>query len=102
MVSKKVHISKDLFLDVHHAVSIWRWTVHNWIRQFLRNYAPFDVARRLHFDMVYIVGNTIDRYRWTETTDMGYFNVKQLASEPKGALSQLWGGASLGLPAHVT
>ena len=95
-------VSKDLFLDVHHIVSSWRAVVLLWVRQLLRGHAPFDVARRLHFDMVYIVGNTIDRYRWTETTDMGYFNVKQLASEPKGALSQLWGGASLGLPAHVT
>ena len=43
-------VSKDLFLDVHYVVSSWRVAVLHWIREFLRDYAPFDVARRLHYE----------------------------------------------------
>ena len=104
-------VSKELWLDVHHALSVWRWNVLHWIRQFLRNYAPFDVARRLHFDMVYIIQTSfINRFRWIGThypagdypggppnypVDIG--NFKQLDSEPVGAFRQIWGGAALSL-----
>ena len=72
-------VSKDLFLDVHHALSVWRWNVLHWFRQFLRNYAPFDVARRLHYEVytvpyALIYGDTpiISRYRWfTKTNPAG-------------------------------
>ena len=42
-------VSKDLFLRVHHITSYWRALVLDWIRQLLRNHAPFDVTRRLQY-----------------------------------------------------
>jgi hypothetical protein len=47
----KLHqmVSKDLFLRVHHITSYWRVLVLDWIRQLLRNHAPFDVTRRLQY-----------------------------------------------------
>ena len=43
-------VSKDLFLRVHHITSYWRVLVLDWIRQLLRNHAPFDVRRRLRYE----------------------------------------------------
>ena len=43
-------VSKDLFLRVHHITSYWRVLVLDWIRQLLRAHAPFDLARRLHYE----------------------------------------------------
>ena len=61
------YVSKDLFLDVHSIVSSWRVVVLDWIRQFLRDYAPFDLARRLHYEMVVSLVGVVRRYQWTET-----------------------------------
>ena len=44
-------VSKDLFLRVHHITSYWRVLVLDWIRQLLRAHAPFDVTRRLHYEL---------------------------------------------------
>ena len=71
-------VSKALFLEVHTEVAKWRWLVLHWFRQLLRDYAPFDVARRLHFDMVYTFENTINRYRFQSLTPTGYYNVKRV------------------------
>ena len=60
-------VSKDLFLEVHTEVSKWRWLVLHWFRQLLRGHAPFDVARRLHYEMVVAFETIVRRYRWDET-----------------------------------
>ena len=62
-------VSKDLYLKVHYIVSSWRVVVLDWIRQFLRDYAPFDVARRLHYEVVERrlglgFGLVARRFRW--------------------------------------
>ena len=56
-------VSKDLFLRVHHITSYWRVLVLDWIRQLLRAHAPFDVTRRLHFEIP--GGRFYPRMRWT-------------------------------------
>ena len=67
MVSKDPYLDKDLFLDVHYIVQSWRVAVLHWIREFLCDYAPFDVARRLHYEMVVPLVGIVRRYRWDET-----------------------------------
>ena len=57
-------VSKDLFLRVHHITSYWRVLVLDWIRQLLRNHAPFDVTRRLHYEFDVFPGQWASRWRW--------------------------------------
>ena len=67
-------VSKDLFLEVHTEVAKWRWLVLHWIRQLLRGHAPFDVARRLHYEMetLYdLFGIEYFRDRWIEDGVVG-------------------------------
>ena len=76
-------VSKDLFLRVHHITSYWRVLVLDWIRQLLRNHAPFDVTRRLHYEVgdddlpFYYHVNTPGyqpwwRWRWVGLMGPGY------------------------------
>ena len=63
------YLGKSLFLDVHYVVSSWRVLVFDWIRQLLRGHAPFDVARRLHYEVVERrlglgFGLVARRFRW--------------------------------------
>ena len=85
-------VPKELHLEVHHIVSNWRAVVVRWFREFLRNYAPFDVARRLHYEIVVplvtYVGvapfetavNQWGRYQWDIRNGFDYwFGWKQMA-----------------------
>mgnify|MGYP001167592346 CR=1 FL=1 len=84
-------VSKALFLEVHTEVAKWRWLVLHWFRQLLRDHAPFDVARRLHYEMVFplvtYVGvapfetavNQWGRYQWDIRNGFDYwFGWKQM------------------------
>ena len=70
----KLHqmVSKDLFLRVHHITSYWRVLVLDWIRQLLRNHAPFDVRRRLQWTI------TIDK----DAAHNGIYNFVRWLSVP--------------------
>ena len=61
-------VSKDLFLRVHHITSYWRVLVLDWIRQLLRNHAPFDVRRRL----LYTFTEDGRQWQWMRHQDGGY------------------------------
>ena len=60
-------VSKDLFLRVHHITSYWRVLVLDWIRQLLRNHAPFDVRRRLHYTR-WVFAVLLDQNAFSERT----------------------------------
>ena len=47
----RVAMWRDLFLRVHTVVQSWRAVMLKWVRQLLRNHAPFDVTRWLQYNL---------------------------------------------------